>query len=31
MLNLGEVVYIDSSDVGELVKAHATIRNPGAS
>ena len=29
VLNLGEVVYIDSSGVGELVKAHATIRNKG--
>jgi anti-sigma B factor antagonist len=29
VLNLSEVVYIDSSGVGELVKAHATIRNQG--
>jgi anti-sigma B factor antagonist len=29
ILNLGEVVYVDSSGVGELVKAHATIRNKG--
>ncbi len=29
VLNLGEVVYIDSSGIGELVKAHATIRNQG--
>jgi anti-sigma B factor antagonist len=29
VLNLGEVVYVDSSGVGELVKAHATIRNKG--
>jgi anti-sigma B factor antagonist len=27
VLNLGEVHYIDSSGVGELVKAHTTIRN----
>jgi anti-sigma B factor antagonist len=27
VLNLGEVNYIDSSGVGELVKAHTTIRN----
>ena len=27
VLNLGEVQYIDSSGVGELVKAHTTIRN----
>lgn len=29
VLNLGEVHYIDSSGVGELVKAHTTIRNQG--
>jgi anti-sigma B factor antagonist len=29
VLNLGEVQYIDSSGVGELVKAHTTIRNQG--
>jgi anti-sigma B factor antagonist len=29
VLNLGEVQYIDSSGVGELVKAHTTIRNRG--
>jgi anti-sigma B factor antagonist len=29
LLNLGEVQYIDSSGVGELVKAHTTIRNQG--
>ncbi len=29
ILNLGEVVYVDSSGVGELVKAHTTIRNKG--
>jgi anti-sigma B factor antagonist len=29
VLNLGEVNYIDSSGVGELVKAHTTIRNQG--
>ncbi len=29
VLNLGEVVYVDSSGVGELVKAHATIRSRG--
>jgi anti-sigma B factor antagonist len=29
VLNLGEVVYIDSSGIGELVKAHTTIRNKG--
>ena len=28
-MNLGEVVYVDSSGIGELVKAHATIRNKG--
>ncbi len=29
VLNLGEVVYIDSSGLGELVKTHTTIRNKG--
>jgi anti-sigma B factor antagonist len=29
VLNLGEVHYIDSSGVGELVKAHTTLRNQG--
>jgi anti-sigma B factor antagonist len=29
LLNLGEVVYVDSSGIGELVKAHATIRKKG--
>ncbi len=29
ILNLGEVQYIDSSGVGELVKAHTTLRNQG--
>ena len=29
VLNLGEVNYIDSSGVGELVKTHTTIRNKG--
>jgi len=29
VLNLGEVVYIDSSGIGELVKAHTTIRKRG--
>src|SRR5579862_147404 len=29
VMNLGEVVYIDSSGVGELVKAFTTIRNRG--
>jgi anti-sigma B factor antagonist len=29
VLNLGEVEYIDSSGIGELVKAHTTIRNQG--
>lgn len=29
VLNLGEVQYIDSSGLGELVKAHTTIRNQG--
>ncbi len=29
ILNLGEVVYVDSSGVGELVKAHTTIRTRG--
>lgn len=29
VLNLGEVQYIDSSGIGELVKAYPTIRNQG--
>ena len=29
VLNLAEVHYIDSSGIGELVKAHTTIRNQG--
>ena len=29
VLNLGEVHYVDSSGVGELVKAHTTIKNQG--
>ena len=29
VLNLGEVQYIDSSGIGELVKTHTTIRNQG--
>jgi anti-sigma B factor antagonist len=29
VLNLGEVQYIDSSGIGELVKAHTTIRTQG--
>ncbi len=29
ILNLGEVVYVDSSGIGELVKTHTTIRNNG--
>jgi anti-sigma B factor antagonist len=29
VLNLGDVHYVDSSGVGELVKAHTTIRNQG--
>jgi len=29
LLNLGEVHYIDSSGVGELVKTHTTLRNQG--
>jgi anti-sigma B factor antagonist len=29
VLSLAEVLYIDSSGIGELVKAHATIRNQG--
>ncbi|MGH9548111.1 MAG: STAS domain-containing protein [Terriglobales bacterium] len=29
VLNLGEVVYVDSAGVGELVKAHTTIRTRG--
>ena len=29
VLNLGEVQYIDSSGVGELVRTHTTVRNEG--
>src|SRR6202050_4917480 len=29
VLNLGEVHYVDSSGVGELVRAHTTMRNQG--
>jgi len=29
LLNLGEVSYIDSSGIGELVSAYTTIRNQG--
>jgi anti-sigma B factor antagonist len=29
VLNLGKVLYIDSSGVGELVKTHTTLRNQG--
>ena len=29
VLNLGDVIYIDSSGVGELVKTHIMIRNKG--
>jgi anti-sigma B factor antagonist len=29
VLNLGEVQYVDSSGMGELVKAHTTVRNQG--
>jgi anti-sigma B factor antagonist len=29
VLNLGEVQYIDSSGLGELVKTHTTVRNQG--
>lgn len=29
VLNLGEVDYIDSSGMGELVKTHTTVRNQG--
>ncbi|MGA7382071.1 MAG: STAS domain-containing protein [Terriglobales bacterium] len=29
VLNLGEVHYVDSSGVGELVKAHTTLKNQG--
>ena|ERR1700733_1614116 len=29
VLNLGDVTYIDSSGLGELVKAHTTLRNQG--
>ena len=30
LLNLGEVIYIDSSGLGELVSAYTTARNQGA-
>ena len=29
LLNLGEVTYIDSSGIGELVSASTTVRNQG--
>jgi anti-sigma B factor antagonist len=29
VLNLSEVIYVDSSGVGELVKTHTTLRNQG--
>ena len=29
LLNLGEVTYIDSSGIGELVSAFTTVRNQG--
>ncbi len=29
VLNLGEVQYVDSSGLGELVKTHTTVRNQG--
>jgi anti-sigma B factor antagonist len=29
ILNLGEVHYVDSSGIGELVKTHTTVRNQG--
>jgi len=29
VLNLGEVHYVDSSGIGELVKTHTTMRNQG--
>ncbi len=29
LLNLGEVTYIDSSGIGELVSAYTTVRNQG--
>jgi anti-sigma B factor antagonist len=29
VLNLGEVNYVDSSGMGELVKTHTTVRNQG--
>ena len=29
LLNLGEVSYIDSSGIGELVSAYTTVRNAG--
>jgi anti-sigma B factor antagonist len=29
VLNLGEVNYVDSSGIGELVKTHTSVRNQG--
>ena len=29
LLNLGEVTYIDSSGIGELVSAYTTVKNQG--
>ncbi len=29
LLNLGDVTYIDSSGIGELVSAYTTVRNQG--
>ncbi len=29
LLNLGDVNYIDSSGIGELVSAYTTAKNPG--
>ena len=29
VLNLGEVHYIDSAGIGELVRTHTTVRNQG--
>ena len=29
LLNLGDVVYIDSSGIGELVSAYTTVKNQG--
>src|SRR5208283_2298046 len=29
VLNLGEVQYVDSSGIGELVRTHTTVRNQG--